>query len=221
MSWVSTESSDEVQCFTEGNFDEKDGILMQFEAREILSEASLINKEIINLKQETSHLIQDIDKFNLENKVLIQEQNDLKSRFKDKTIEFRISNSLENNILKGKLKELEEIIEANHEKYETEKDLLIKKNKNLEESLFMIRKEFEEMENYWQKKIDEERSFFNKQISGEEAQFYELENKILEYEKMFGSNYEESMNLFTIEEDQSLEEKVKTRVHDLSKYSIA
>ena len=209
MSWVSTESSDEAQCVSDANWQETlDGNLMQVEAEGILSEASLINKEIINLKQETSHLIRDIDKFNLENEVLIQEQNKLKIRLNDKTNDFKNKNTLENQVLKEKLKELKEMMKANHEKYETEKGLLVKTNKNLEESLLLIKKEFEEMENYWQKKIEEERTFFNKQILSEEAQFYELEQKILEYENMLGSKCEETLELSTIVEHHSLEDKV-------------
>ena len=209
MSWVSTESSDEAQCVSDANWQETlDGNLMQVEAEEILSEASLINKEIINLKQETSHLIRDIDKFNLENEVLTQEQNKLKIRLNNKTIDFQNKNTLENQVLKEKLKELEEMMKANYEKYETEKELLVKANKNLEESLLLIKKEFEEMENYWQKKIEEERTYFNKQILSEEAQFYELEQKILEYENMLGSKCEETLELSTIVEHHSLEDKV-------------
>ena len=209
MSWVSTESSDEAQCVSDANWQETlDGNLMQVEAEEILSQASLINKEIINLKQETSFLIRDIDKFNLENEVLIQEQNKLKIRLNDKTNDFKNKNTLENQVLKEKLKELEEMMKANYEKYETEKGLLVKANKNLEESLLLIKKEFEEMENYWQKKIEEERTYFNKQILSEEAQFYELEQKILEYENMLGSKCEETLELSTIVEHHSLEDKV-------------
>ena len=209
MSWVSTESSDEAQCVSDANWQETlDGNLMQVEAEEILSEASLINKEIINLKQETSHLIRDIDKFNLENEVLIQEQNKLKIRLNDKTNDFKNKNTLENQVLKEKLKELKEMMKANHEKYETEKGLLVKTNKNLEESLLLIKKEFEEMENYWQKKIEEERTFFNKQILSQKAQFYTLEQKILEYENMLGCKCEETLELSTIVEHHSLEDKV-------------
>ena len=101
MSWVSTESSDEAQCVSDANWQETlDGNLMQVEAEGILSEASLINKEIINLKQETSFLIRDIDKFNVENEVLIQEQNKLKIRLNDKTNDFKTKSTLENQILK-------------------------------------------------------------------------------------------------------------------------
>ena len=209
MSWVSTESSDEAQCVSDANWQETlDGNLMQVEAEEILSEASLINKEIINLKQETSHLIRDIDKFNLENEVLTQEQNKLKIRLNNKTIDFQNKNTLENQVLKEKLKELEEMMKANYEKYETEKELFVKANKNLEESLLLIKKEFEEMENYWQKKLEEERTFFNKQILSQKAQFYTLEQKILEYENMLGSKCEETLELSTIVEHHSLEDKV-------------
>ena len=209
MSWVSTESSDEAQCVSDANWQETlDGNLMQVEAEEILSEASLINKEIINLKQETSHLIRDIEKFNLENEVLTQEQNKLKIRLNNKTIDFQNKNTLENQVLKEKLKELEEMMKANYEKYETEKELLVKANKNLEGSLLLIKKEFEEMENYWQKKIEEERTFFNKQILSQKAQFYTLEQKILEYENMLGGKCEETLELSTIVEHHSLEDKV-------------
>ena len=209
MSWVSTESSDEAQCVSDANWQETlDGNLMQVEAEGILSEASLINKEIINLKQETSFLIRDIDKFNLENEVLIQEQNKLKIRLNDKTNDFKNKNTLENQVLKEKLKELKEMMKANYETYETEKGLLVKTNKNLEESLLLIKEEFEEMENYWQKKIEEERTFFNKQILSQKAQFYTLEQKILEYENMLGSKCEETLELSTIVEHHSLEDKV-------------
>ena len=93
---------------------------------------------------------------------------------------------------------------------EQEKLALIQKNKELEESLDLMRQEFEEMENYWQGKIEEERAFFDKQIQSEETNFGSLELKILEYEQMLkmDDGQEQPHDLYTIDEDDQMEHQV-------------
>ena len=80
--------------------------------------------------------------------------------------------------------------------------------RNLEESLDMMRQEFEQMENYWQKKIEEERLFYDHQLKSSESTFQKLEEKIQDYEELLISSESEKTSegqLYTIEEDEKLE----------------
>ena len=61
---------------------------------------------------------------------------------------------------------------------------LQEKNKELEESLDMIREEFENMEDYWEKKINDERAFYEEQLKMSETQFKELEQRLKEYDEV-------------------------------------
>ena len=90
--------------------------------------------------------------------------------------------------------------------YESRVKELSDKNSDLEESLELMRHEFEEMENYWQKKIEEERTFYDKQIKLEEGHFRDLELKILEYDERF--SMDRTKTLFTIQEEERLEDEV-------------
>merc|ERR1712110_334030 len=76
----------------------------------------------------------------------------------------------------------EEMLRNVESNYDSRVKELSNKNSDLEESLELMRHEFEEMENYWQKKIEDERSFYDQQIKLEEGHFRDLELKILEYD---------------------------------------
>jgi len=95
---------------------------------------------------------------------------------------------------------------------DSEKNKLLENNKHLEESLELIQSEFESMEDYWQKKIDGERMFYEEQIKVSENQFKELELRLKEYEELLSgvesAKLEESIKLYNIDEQASLEEKV-------------
>ena len=93
---------------------------------------------------------------------------------------------------------------------ESVKDLK-QKNKDLEESLDLIREEFESMEDYWQKKLDDERAFYEEQLKISERQFKDLESRLKEYDEVLldakqkdQSNVDDD-KLSTIEETFSLE----------------
>merc|ERR1712168_1285246 len=58
---------------------------------------------------------------------------------------------------------------------ESESNMLLETNKHLEESLELMKTEFDSMEDYWQKKIDDERLFYEEQLRISEDQFKELE----------------------------------------------
>jgi DNA repair exonuclease SbcCD ATPase subunit len=57
----------------------------------------------------------------------------------------------------------------------------------MEESLELMRTEFESMEDYWQKKLEEERVFYGEQLRRNEEQFKELEAKMRDYEALLDS----------------------------------
>ncbi len=52
----------------------------------------------------------------------------------------------------------------------------------MEESLDLMRTEFESMEDYWQKKLEDERCFYEEQLRRNEDQFRDLEARMREYE---------------------------------------
>ena len=102
------------------------------------------------------------------------------------------------------------------------KDLnsLQEKNKELEESLDMIREEFENMEDYWEKKLNDERSFYEEQLKMSETQFKELEQRLKEYDEVMMKTSDsrelqtaDDDKLSTIEETFSLECQVGNNVH--------
>ena len=88
---------------------------------------------------------------------------------------------------------------------------LKQKNKDLEESLDLIREEFESMEDYWQKKLDDERAFYEEQLKVSERQFKDLEARLKEYDEVLLDAKQKEHNnvdddkLSTIEETFSLE----------------
>ena len=93
---------------------------------------------------------------------------------------------------------------------------LEERNKQLEESMDLIREEFESMEDYWQKKLDEERVFYEEQLKISERQFKELESRMKDYTDSFDDNNvalkskeDDDDKLSTIEETFSLECQVK------------
>ena len=57
----------------------------------------------------------------------------------------------------------------------------------MEESLELMRTEFESMEDYWQKKLEDERVFYEEQLRRNEDQFRELEARMRDYEALLDS----------------------------------
>ena len=115
--------------------------------------------------------------------------------------------------LNDTIKNLEANVPA---KLGTEQERELKeKNIQLEESLELIREEFESMEDYWQKKLEEERSFYEEQLKISEGQFKELEARLKDYDdviilqsgdgKQEKYHKDEEDKLSTIEETFSLE----------------
>ena len=70
-----------------------------------------------------------------------------------------------------------------------------------------MQNEIESMEDYWQKKINEERELYEEQLNVHETKCQELDARMKEYKELLESfDYKE--NLYIIEEQRSLEEKV-------------
>jgi len=103
---------------------------------------------------------------------------------------------------------------------ETESNMLLETNKHLEESLDLMRSEFESMEDYWQKKLDDERMFYEEQLKISEKQFQELEARMKEYEELLASNensrVDQLHDLYPIDEQQDMEERVNEWEEEIS-----
>ena len=84
--------------------------------------------------------------------------------------------------------------------------------RQLEESLELMREEFESMEDYWQNKLVGERKFYEQQMKINESQFKELEIRLKEYDEELSNiemnKVEETDKLSTIDETSSLEYQV-------------
>ena len=85
--------------------------------------------------------------------------------------------------------------------------------RQLEESLELMREEFESMEDYWQNKLVGERKFYEQQLKISESQFKELEIRLKEYDEELihidMNKSEEADKLSTIDERSSLEYQVE------------
>ena len=145
------------------------------------------------MKNESQDLTKDIDTKETENQKLYTEQSLLQTSLNEKS------------------QQLIKLIKCNknqEENFRAEINQLKQSNVNLEESLNLMRNEFEEMESYWQKKIEEERNFYHDQLKAEEAQFLELEKKIHDYESCFRDEKIEKTSLFVIEEHSNFEDQI-------------
>ena len=89
--------------------------------------------------------------------------------------------------------------------------------RQLEESLKLMRDEFESMEDYWQNKLNEERMFYEEQLKTNDRQFKELEERLKEYVIMDDIEAsKENEQLSTIDEKGSLEYQVTINHHYFS-----
>ena len=139
---------------------------------------------------------------------------DGQEREKDQILVFKSSIEYETelNILVEKVKTLEEEKTVNRKKLEQLNSLEVK-NKELVESLDMIKEEFESMEDYWGKKLNDERAFYEEQLKMSETQFKDLEERLKDYDDVLmkvttDSNevpQEDDDKLSTIEETFSME----------------
>ena len=134
-----------------------------------------------------------------------------KEREQALTIKSSIEHESEMKTLVDKVSVLLEEKTLNDQKFK-ELNCLQEKNKELEDSLDMIREEFENMEDYWEKKLNDERAFYEDQLKMSETQFKELENKLKEYDEVLvGTSDSKEVQdadddkLSTIEETFSLE----------------
>ena len=85
--------------------------------------------------------------------------------------------------------------------------------RQLEQSLELMKQEFESMEDYWQGKMDDERRFYEDQIRTSGEQFKELEDRLKEYIGLVEPENERRRNdveaLYTIDEACSMELQVR------------
>ena len=83
--------------------------------------------------------------------------------------------------------------------------------RQLEQSLDLMKDEFESMEDYWQGKMDKERKFYENQIRDSEEKFKELEDRLKEYIGLLpekGIPHVLGEGLYTIEEASNIEYQV-------------
>ena len=175
---------------------------------EALSESKSLERELLDLRKETNVLIKDITIFRTDQEELVNEKKQLEKKIRHNTDHLNIRYKYRKNIeeLRRKVDHFEEMLRNVETNYESRVKVLSDKNSDLEESLELMRHEFEEMENYWQKKIEDERTFYDKQIKLQEGHFRDLELKILEYDERF--SIDKTKTLFTIQEDERLEDEV-------------
>ena len=104
---------------------------------------------------------------------------------KEQALLFKSSTEYETE-LKNLVDKVTVLLEEKNQNEKKLRDLncLQEKNKELEESLDMIREEFENMEDYWEKKLNDERSFYEEQLRMSEVQFKELEQRLKEYDEV-------------------------------------
>ena len=173
-----------------------------------MEESQSLEKQLLDLKKETNVLIKDIEACRTDQEKLLTENNQLEDRIMQKTEFLKIKYNERKNMeqLRTKVDHFEEMLINVESNYDSRVKELSDKNSDLEESLELMRHEFEEMENYWQKKIEDERSFYDQQIKLEEGHFRDLELKIFEYDERFSKD--QPKNLFTIQEDECLEDEV-------------
>ena len=184
---------------------------------EALSESKSLERELLDLRKETNVLIKDISIFRTDQEELVNEKKQLEKKIRHNTDHLNIRYKYRKNIeeLRRKVDHFEEMLRNVETNYESRVKVLSDKNSDLEESLELMRHEFEEMENYWQKKIEDERTFYDKQIKLQEGHFRDLELKILEYDERF--SIDKTKTLFTIQEDERLEDEVTILEGELEK----
>ena len=183
---------------------------------ESLTESICLENEILDLRKETSVLIKDIAICENDHERLVTENHDLGIKILQKTeslttkLEARKKNEDMEELI-NKIKKLEEELRNVEKSYDLKVRDLNDKNSALEDSLDLMRDEFEQMENYWQKKIEDERKFYDKQIEMEAVNFRELQQRILEYEERLSRDRDQV--LYTIMEDPGgLETEVRTQI---------
>lgn len=81
------------------------------------------------------------------------------------------------------------------------------RNQELEASLEQMRKEFEDLEDYWQGKLMEERQLYETEQQKSNDKFDDLLKKMAEYEEQFLTGLEKDGRLSPIEEKYNLEQQ--------------
>ena len=183
---------------------------------ESLTESICLENEILDLRKETSVLIKDIAICENDHERLVTENQNLGIKILQKTerlttkLEARKKNEDMEELI-NKIEKLEEELRYVEKSYDLKVRDLNDKNSDLEDSLDLMRHEFEQMENYWQKKIEDERKFYDKQIEMEAVNFQELQQRILEYEERLSRDRDQV--LYTIMEDPGgLETEVRSQI---------
>lgn len=97
-------------------------------------------------------------------------------------------------------------------------DELKARNQELEASLEQMRKEFEDLEDYWQGKLMEERQLYETEQQKSNDKFDDLLKKMAEYEEQFLTGLEKDGRLSPIEEKYNLEQQyadLETEVEEI------
>ena len=130
-----------------------------------MAESQSLKKELFYLREETNGLIKDIEVFQTDQEKLATENNQLEVKISQKAecLKKKYNERKNTEQMRSRIY-LEEVIRNVKTNYESKVKDLSNKNLDLEESLELMRHEFEKMENYWQKKIEDERSFYDQQI---------------------------------------------------------
>lgn len=131
--------------------------------------------------------------------------------------------------LKVKVADLESALKIASDPSNSESELtkLRTRNQELESNLELMRKEYEDTEDYWQGKLSEERQLNEEEQRINDEKFNELLKKMAEYEEQFPSPPEKDGRLSPIEEKCQLElqyadlEAETEEIKDLARQMLA
>lgn len=102
-----------------------------------------------------------------------------------------------------------------------ENSTLLNRCSDLENSLELLRIEYEKTEDYWENKLDEERKLFELDKEQSDEKFAELEAKILEYDELIASDQATKKVLPPIEEKDFLEKQFTDLEEEYDAYRLA
>lgn len=107
------------------------------------------------------------------------------------------------------LKSVEEFLRDREAKLLNEKKQVLERCSELEQSLELLKMEYEQCEDYWTVKLEEEREIFEQEQKISDEKFTELINKMTEYEEQFnsGDKARGEGRLTPIEEKVNLEQQ--------------
>ncbi|XP_069682969.1 ninein homolog isoform X2 [Periplaneta americana] len=181
--------------------------------RKLNGDSSAENSVNINVGEE-SNLVSISTNSNMQSVVTVENSNNNSDNNEEGLCEKTNDRCCEKNSASSvvkHVKDLSDIWKENEEKHIKEMTEMRERCADLENSLELLRQEYEKCEDYWANKLEEERHLYDQEQKFSDEKYAELMSKIREYEEMFGAQEddrsEDSDRLSTIEERASLEKQ--------------